>query len=286
MVFHAVSVRVMIASPSDVPVARDAVEQALHDWNQANAHHRGVVLMPWRWESSSVPLMGQPAQNVINAQGLDQADVVVVLFGTKLGTQTASALSGTVEELVRASEQGKPVHVYFSQEAVDPATIDPDALSSLREYKRNLEGLYSEFSNASDLTVQVWRAIEHDLGLLDLGPTTPGEDRGKPGGVAWSVDHESERELKSYNKQGNPQYTTRHQLVVTNRGSATATGVTFKAVPENSRMHMNTGGNATDIYPGQSKRLGVLFVMGGAEPKLQITWTEDGEERSEEFFVN
>jgi hypothetical protein len=33
MAFHAVSVRVMIASPSDVPVARDAVEQAPHDWN-------------------------------------------------------------------------------------------------------------------------------------------------------------------------------------------------------------------------------------------------------------
>lgn len=285
MVFHAVSVRVMIASPSDVPVARDAVEQALHDWNQANAHHRGVVLMPWRWESSSVPLMGQPAQSVINAQGLDQADVVVVLFGTKLGTQTASALSGTVEELVRASEDGKPVHVYFSQEAVDPATIDPAALASLREYKRSLEGLYSEFSNASDLTVQVWRAIEHDLGLLDLSPPLAEEQVGPPG-VAWSVDHESERELKSYNKQGNPQYTTRHQLVVTNRGNTTAIGVTFKAVPEDSRMHMGASSNATDIYPGQAKRLPVIFVMGGAEPKLEISWTEDGEERSQEFFVN
>ena len=70
MVFQAVAVRVMIASPSDVPAARDAVEQALHDWNQANAHHRAVVLMPWRWESSSVPLMGQPAQSAINTLSL------------------------------------------------------------------------------------------------------------------------------------------------------------------------------------------------------------------------
>jgi len=48
-------------------------------------------------------MMGQPAQSVINAQGLDQADMVFVLFGTRLGTQTQAALSGTVEELVRAS---------------------------------------------------------------------------------------------------------------------------------------------------------------------------------------
>jgi hypothetical protein len=174
MVFQATAVRVMIASPSDVPAARDAVERALHDWNQANAHNREIVLMPWRWESSSVPLMGQPAQAVINVQGLDQADIVFVLFGTKIGTQTETAVSGTVEELVRASEQGKPVHVYFSQEPVDLASIDPEKLAALREYRYGLEGLYSEFSNESDLVVQVWRAIEHDLGHLARihGPVT------------------------------------------------------------------------------------------------------------------
>jgi len=230
--------------------------------------------------------MGQPVQSVINAQGLDQADVVVVLFGTKMGGQAASSLSGTVEELVRASDQGKPVHVYFSQEAVDPATIDPDDLSSLRDYKRTLDGLYSEFSNVSDLTVQVWRAIEHDLGLLALGSATTSGESSATGDVAWSVDHESERELKGYNNRGNPQYTTRHQIVITNRGGKTATAVTFKSVPEDSRMHLGAPDNPTDIYPGQSKRMSAVFVMGGAEPKLLISWTEDGQDRSEEFFVN
>lgn len=286
MVFQAAAVRVMIASPSDIPGARDAVEQALHDWNQAHAHHRSVVLMPWRWENSSVPLLGQPAQSIINAQGLDQADVVFVLFGTKLGTKTATAVSGTVEELVRASEQGKPVHVYFSQEAVDPNAIDPMALAALREYKHSLEGLYSEFSNVSDLTVQVWRAIEHDMGQLQLGVTQAVAAPTEAAGVAWSVDHESERELKGYSNRGKPQYTTRHQIVVTNRGPKTALAVTFQPVPEDSRMHLATLANPSDIYPGQSKRLNAIFTMGGSEPKLKITWTEDGEERSEEFFVN
>ena len=49
--------RVMIASPSDIPDARDAVEAAINDWNNANATNKQVVLLPWRWETSSVPVL-------------------------------------------------------------------------------------------------------------------------------------------------------------------------------------------------------------------------------------
>lgn len=278
----------MIASPSDVPAARDAVEKALHDWNQANAHHRGIVLMPWRWESSSVPMMGQPAQSVINSQGLDQADVVFVLFGTKVGTETETAISGTVEELVRASEQGKPVHVYFSQAPVDPGSIDPRKLTVLQEYKRSLEGLYSEFTNESELIVQAWRAIEYDLGRLDLTitPSMSDPSRDSATAVLWSVDHQTERELKGHSRQGKPQYTTRHTLVVTNRGDTTATAVTFESAPEDAGMHLMMGSNLTDIYSGQSRSLPAMFRSGSAEPKLRINWTEDGETKTDEYYVN
>ena len=55
MSFAASVLRVMIASPSDIPDARDAVEAAINDWNNANATNKQVVLLPWRWETSSVP---------------------------------------------------------------------------------------------------------------------------------------------------------------------------------------------------------------------------------------
>lgn len=37
MSFTASILRVVIASPSDIPEARDAVERALHNWNDANS---------------------------------------------------------------------------------------------------------------------------------------------------------------------------------------------------------------------------------------------------------
>ena len=57
MSFAASVLRVMIASPSDIPDARDAVEAAINDWNNANATNKQVVLLPWRWETSSVPVL-------------------------------------------------------------------------------------------------------------------------------------------------------------------------------------------------------------------------------------
>ncbi|WP_259803147.1 hypothetical protein [Corynebacterium amycolatum] len=43
MRFPATVLRVLVASPSDVPDARDAVEGALHSWNRLHATTRNVV---------------------------------------------------------------------------------------------------------------------------------------------------------------------------------------------------------------------------------------------------
>ncbi|MDR2372830.1 MAG: hypothetical protein LBD77_01740 [Bifidobacteriaceae bacterium] len=56
--FQAVVLRVMVASPSDVQSARTVIESALHEWNTVSAGGRGVLLLPWLFETSAVPLAG------------------------------------------------------------------------------------------------------------------------------------------------------------------------------------------------------------------------------------
>jgi len=46
MVYVANVLRVMIASPSDIPEARNAVESAIHNWNAANAQTKQTILHP------------------------------------------------------------------------------------------------------------------------------------------------------------------------------------------------------------------------------------------------
>ena len=138
MAFPANVLRVMIASPSDTVSARDAVERALYDWNQSNSANRHVVLMPWRWETSAVPETGAHPQSLINAQGVAQSDIVIALFGSKLGTPTPAHVSGTVEEITEAEGKGVPVHIYFSTAPL-PHDVDTEQLEGLRTFKRELQ---------------------------------------------------------------------------------------------------------------------------------------------------
>lgn len=169
MSFIARVLRVMVASPGDMTAARDSVETALHGWNDAHARSRKTILQPWRWETSSVPVLGGAPQTLINAQGVDDSDIVFALFGGRLGSPTLAAISGTVEEIDRAQLQSTPVHLYFSSASL-PFDVDTAQLNALRSFKQKMqaEGLLGEFSDVSQLEREVWKAIEHDLAHMPL----------------------------------------------------------------------------------------------------------------------
>ena len=165
MAFDARVLDVLIASPGDVQEARDAVEQVCYSWNGSRSSAERVTLRPRRWEADSVPLItGNDPQSVLNRQLVDSADIVVVIFHTRLGTPTRRAAAGTVEELTTIAESGKPVHVYFSTQKI-PHDVDVDQLRAVRAFKRRLTrlGLVAEFRSLSDLKAQVTRSLEYDV---------------------------------------------------------------------------------------------------------------------------
>lgn len=280
--FSAAVVRVMIASPSDVPEARDAVEKAIHGWNDANARNRGVVLLPWRWETSSVPVQGGHPQELINAQGVDDSDVVFALFGGRLGSPTPSAVSGTAEEVDRAQQQGKPVHMLFSTAPL-PNDVELEQVQALRDFRKLMQerGILGEFRNPEELTVVVWRILEHDLTLMDLSPSPRPTGRE---GVEFLVQPRQEREVAGFQKNGNPKYTTRRWAEVANRGNLDAEQVTFEAIPENAAIRLVTPDTPVTIQSGGSRRVPyMLFLQSGGTEKLRVRWVEDGTEKYRDF---
>jgi hypothetical protein len=156
---------VLIASPGDTTVERDAVERALHEWNDHRGDAENAVLRPRRYEISSVPISGRgDAQTVINRQVVDKADIVIGIFYSRLGTPTERASSGTVEELNRSVAAGKPVHLYFSDKKL-PKDVDTDQLAALRLFRTKMQrsSLVSTFRSVADLQRQVLKAIEYDI---------------------------------------------------------------------------------------------------------------------------
>lgn len=284
MSYAATVLTVMIASPSDIPADRDAVEHAIYSWNDANAHQRGVILQPWRWESSAVPLMGDQPQRLINAQGVNKSDIVISMFAGRLGSATPDAISGTAEEIDRALEAGKPVHLYFSTAPLPP-DVNTEQLDALRAFRTNMQskGLLGEYSNTGQLEHEVWKAIEHDIASVGVAvrpsaaqPTTP---------VRFQVQPQREREMTGVDSKGKPKYTTRRWLEVTNTGTEDALDVTFESIGDRSPMHLGGPEAPTVVYAGQTRTLNVLYVMGGGEGVLRITWRGQHGSESKDFHV-
>jgi hypothetical protein len=174
--YEAKVVNVLVASPSDVAAERRAVREAIHNWNAVNSQREGIVLMPIGWETHAMPEVGGHPQALLNRQLVDNADLVIAIFWTKLGTPTETAPSGTVEEIERHRAAGKPVMLYFSSAPVVPDSIDPEQYAGLKKYKKSMEGqsFYQTFDDTADFASKLGRqlsqaVIAHFDGLSKAG---------------------------------------------------------------------------------------------------------------------
>jgi hypothetical protein len=141
MAYQANVLKVMIASPGDVAEEREIVTREIYRWNDAHAETRRIVLQPVKWETSSTPRLGQSAQAELNEQFVESADILIGIFGTRIGTPTVGHVSGTVEEIKNHVGAGKTAKVYFSDAPVQPSTIDPTQYKALQEFKEECKGL-------------------------------------------------------------------------------------------------------------------------------------------------
>ncbi|WP_269371136.1 hypothetical protein [Devosia neptuniae] len=165
MAFEANVVSLMIASPGDVLEERNQVRDVVHEWNDLNAKERRMVLLPVGWETHSSPLLGARPQQLINERVLDGCDLLVGVFWTRLGTPTGDSPSGTVEEIQRHLDAGKPAMVYFSTAPVAPQSIDQDQFSALMKFREwcQEKGLIETYDNLADFREKFRRQIQIEL---------------------------------------------------------------------------------------------------------------------------
>ncbi len=143
----------MIASPGDVAIERGVITEELYRWNNANAVTRELILQPVKWETHSSPQMGAHPQAILNDHLLLDADIVVGIFGTRIGTATDEYISGSVEEIKKHVAAGKLAMLYFSHVPVDPNSIDQKQWMALQVFKEECRkgGLYAEYTSYEQL---------------------------------------------------------------------------------------------------------------------------------------
>ena len=152
MPFDAKVFRVLIASPGDVGEERNVIPEIINEWNAVSAAQAQSILMPVKWESHSAPFLGNRPQAIINEQLVNECDLLVGVFWTRIGTHTGVSVSGTAEEIEQFVAQNKPVMLYFSQSPIDPEKIEIDQFTVLRSFKEKmrLQGLTESYSGIPD----------------------------------------------------------------------------------------------------------------------------------------
>ncbi len=153
---------VMIASPGDVASERAIVRDVIYEWNAVNSNARKIVLLPVGWESHSSPEMGAAPQAIINNQILAKCDLLIGVFWTRIGTATDDYLSGTVEEIEKHIELGRPAMLYFSSQPVAMETVDLDQIARLKSFKDSCRtrGLYQSYDSHSDFKDKFYRHLQ------------------------------------------------------------------------------------------------------------------------------
>lgn len=162
MAYNARVFRVLIASPSDVEEERELAVKTIQKWNDLNSSETQIVLLPLRWETHSSPEYRKRPQEIINEQIVDHCDFLVGIFWTRIGSPSGISPSGTIEEIERTADAGKPVMLYFSRAKADIDKIEIDQLKMLREFeaKTKINSLIKYYSDAVDFRDKFFTSLE------------------------------------------------------------------------------------------------------------------------------
>ncbi len=165
MSYDAKVFNVMIASPGDVASERAIVREVIYEWNAVHSNSRNIVLLPIGWETHTSPEMGDSAQSIINRQVLDQCDLLIGVFWTRIGTPSEEFASGTVEEIEKHIDTGKPAMLYFSSQPVAVDSVDMDQVAELKKFKESCQprGLYEPYDSHSDFKEKFYRHLQLKL---------------------------------------------------------------------------------------------------------------------------
>lgn len=165
MSYEATVFNVMIASPGDVPAERSIARDVITEWNAVHSASREIVLMPTGWESHTSPEMGDAPQSIVNKQVPEKCDLLIGVFWTKIGTRTKEYASGTVEEIERHIESGKPTMLYFSNQPARLDSVDDGQYQELKKFKASCRerGIYEKYDSHSQFKEKFYRQLQLKL---------------------------------------------------------------------------------------------------------------------------
>lgn len=290
MTFASEVLQVAVVGPSDTTEYKNLAIEVMNKWNIENTRQRKVVLLPWSSEFA-ISDSGQHPQQLLNRQGIDNADVTVAIFKSRFGSPTENYQSGTEEEITRSLQQGKTVHLFFfeGQASVDDSDEALLQRKRLREFRETIRSkvYYEQFQDANDFERKLGKAIERDTWALgkkaseDRLNSTRGFTQDRR--IKFRVDSKEDDHLVPTRRGSKIQH--HHWIEVTNTSDYDASEVTFLR-PEDSAMYYFRDNNGpVELKSQQTWKVRFIKVMDDKQLKITIRWKDAGKMHEETFNI-
>ncbi|MGJ8562991.1 MAG: hypothetical protein ACSHXY_05510 [Alphaproteobacteria bacterium] len=162
------NIKVLISAPSDQEKEIKEVFQAIENFNDIMLK-RDICFTPVHWQKNIATGISDRPQNVINDQ-ISDCNMIIAIVGTRMGTPTEKADSGTAEEVFDFcgrsgfSNTSYNTHVFFNTfYGGNVLGLDLEQLDKVKKFQSDIGDLgvlYAPFSNLSTLNKLVTKALD------------------------------------------------------------------------------------------------------------------------------
>lgn len=159
--FAANTYRIMIGCPGDIREEIDMAIRVINRWTILHAEQYAAVLLPIHWTTSSYPEHGAHPQTLLNGQLVSKSDMLIGIFGARIGSPTDNSMSGTVEEIEEHIKAEKPVMLFFRRQN-DTSSIPASEIEKLQAFKTKVKNhyLYGEYDSPESFEATFSNALE------------------------------------------------------------------------------------------------------------------------------
>ncbi|WP_141747168.1 hypothetical protein [Streptomyces agglomeratus] len=284
MAYASTTLHLLIAAPGDIPEEDIlTIEHAVNRWNANYGPNFQMTIIPIRWTRNAAPAAGGRPQDFINKQLVDDADLAIALFWSRLGTDTGEAVSGTAEEVERMVNAGKHVGILQCKKDV-PYGADSKQQAALQAYLTGLgsSALVLDYRNDTELVGRVENLMSKQAtSFLKEAKLSRGGTDTEDLGIWPSVDF---RERVKTDSKGRARTVKSYYLAIANMGRQVAHDVEYTLNPDGIVQVFNEGQPIRSIPPTPEGK--VLYQIATTDQSANqfdctVTWTDaSGERRS------
>jgi len=172
MTFQATVYRILIVAANDVIEEQKTIQEVISSWNTKYSAQMKVLLLPDILKTQMLPLTGDHPKELTTKHIIQDFDILIGAFWTRIGAHPGLAESNTMEVLKEFMSAGKSVMIYLSSAPVIPSSIDLINYENLMKFTDDCrkKGLVTRYDSILDFREKLSTRFTPKLTKIHAAP--------------------------------------------------------------------------------------------------------------------